>query len=66
MTRYNHDHRHTRQPLQTVRTWVTFLKGIAAASERYARGHNKASGELLVRHLQEEEAKQKKPDSRQA
>lgn len=42
------------------------LKGNAATSERYAREHNKASGELLVRHLQEEEAKQKKPDSRRA
>jgi hypothetical protein len=52
--------------LQTVRTWVTLLKGIAAASERYAREHNKGVRELLVRHLQEEEAKQKKPDSRQA
>ncbi|WP_081492589.1 GntR family transcriptional regulator [Bradyrhizobium genomosp. I (2014)] len=34
------------------------LRGDAAASERYAREHNKTSGELLVRHLQETEAKQ--------
>jgi DNA-binding GntR family transcriptional regulator len=35
------------------------LKGNPAAAERHARDHNKASGELLVRHLQELEAKQK-------
>ncbi|MBB4428345.1 DNA-binding GntR family transcriptional regulator [Bradyrhizobium sp. CIR48] len=36
------------------------LRGDAAASERYAREHNKTSGELLVRHIQEKEAKQTK------
>jgi DNA-binding GntR family transcriptional regulator len=35
------------------------LKGNAITAERYARDHNKASGELLIRHLQEQEAKQK-------
>ncbi len=45
---------------------AALLKGNAAASERYAREHNDASGELLVRYLQEEEAKQKKPDPKRA
>jgi DNA-binding GntR family transcriptional regulator len=35
------------------------LKGNATSAERYARDHNKASGELLIRHLQEQEANQK-------
>jgi DNA-binding GntR family transcriptional regulator len=35
------------------------LKGDATSAERYARDHNKASGELLIRHLQKQEANQK-------
>jgi DNA-binding GntR family transcriptional regulator len=35
------------------------LKGNATSAERYARDHNKASGELLIRYLQEQEANQK-------
>ena len=35
------------------------LKGNATTAERHARDHNKASGEILIRHLQEQEAKQK-------
>jgi len=38
---------------------VALLKGNAITAERHARDHNKASGELLVRHLQEQEAKRK-------
>ncbi|HEY0219933.1 MAG TPA: GntR family transcriptional regulator [Afipia sp.] len=34
------------------------LKGNADAAERHARDHNKASGEILIRHLQDQEAKQ--------
>jgi len=37
------------------------LKGNAITAERYARDHNKASGELLIRHLQEQEAKTERP-----
>jgi DNA-binding GntR family transcriptional regulator len=44
---------------------TALLKGNAAASERHAREHNNASGELLVRHLQEQEEKQK-TDARRA
>jgi DNA-binding GntR family transcriptional regulator len=36
---------------------VALLRGNAITAERHARDHNKASGELLVRHLQEQEAK---------
>lgn len=34
------------------------LKGNAEVAERHARDHNKASGEILIRHLQDQEAKQ--------
>jgi len=44
----------------------SLLKGNAAAAERNAQEHNKAAGELLVRHLQEEESSRKKPDPRRA
>jgi DNA-binding GntR family transcriptional regulator len=38
---------------------VALLKGNAITAERHARDHNKASGELLIRHLQEQEARRK-------
>ncbi len=34
------------------------LKGNATVAERHARDHNKASGEILIRHLRDQEAKQ--------
>jgi len=37
----------------------SLLKGNAISAERHARDHNKVSGELLVRHLREQEAKLK-------
>jgi DNA-binding GntR family transcriptional regulator len=38
---------------------AALLKGNAVAAERHAREHNKASGERLVKYLEEQEARQR-------
>jgi DNA-binding GntR family transcriptional regulator len=40
------------------------LKGNAVAAERHARDHNKASGQRLIRYLEEQEAKEREPAKR--